>query len=416
MDAYAYRYLATSVKDYPTRRRRTRLPSKAPNERNRLPLPAMVQIERQSRHVSKRPRHDLKRAAFSLSEARTIVGEFFTPRAWIYWTDLLVSWCLAITAYWAVSQATVPLAIRGMCFVVSCLLIYRCALFIHELVHLRAGTFRAFRFVWNVLCGIPFLIPSFVYYTHLDHHRRKHYGTRHDGEYMPLSGLPPWYILFYLSQCLVIPGLAIIRFGIMTPLTWLHPKIRDWVHARASSMIMDPLYIRPLPTRSTLRVIRLQELACFLYIAASAAAFLTGRVPWFVLGQAYATGVVVVTINALRTLGAHRWLNTDGGEMSFIEQMVDSVNYSRRPLISGLWAPVGLRFHALHHIFPTMPYHALATAHRRLLRELPSDSPYRLTEGESLFTSIGLLWRRAGQAHQRRRSIHVQALQSRCPK
>jgi fatty acid desaturase len=320
-----------------------------------------------------------------------------------------------------------PLWARGLCFVVSCLLIYRCALFIHELVHLRAGTFRAFRFFWNLLCGIPFLIPSFVYYTHLDHHRRKHYGTRHDGEYMPLSGLPPWHILFYLSQSLVIPALAIVRFGLMTPLSWLHPKIRHWVHAHASSMIMDPLYIRPLPTRQTLRVIRVQEVACFAFIVGWAASMITGRLPWFVLGQAYATGVVIVTINALRTLGAHRWLNTDGRQMTFVEQMVDSVNYSRRPFLSALWAPLGLRFHCLHHIFPTMPYHALPTAHRRLLAELPSDSPYRLTEGESLCTAIGLIWRRASEAHRRNPALGTsgcrapgtapsEALQSQCPK
>jgi fatty acid desaturase len=125
---------------------------------------------------------------------------------------------------------------------------------------------------------------------------------------------------------------------------------------------------------------------------------------------------VIITINAVRTLGAHRWLNADGREMTFVEQMVDSVNYSRHPLTAGLWAPVGLRFHALHHIFPTMPYHALATAHRRLLRDLPSDSPYRLTEGESLLTAIRLLWRRADESCRQRRAAEVLALQTRFPK
>lgn len=376
----------------------------------------MATVRLLSRVPASPSRTNPESAGFSLSQARSIVGEFFAPKAWIYWTDMLVSWGVAVTAFHLVRQSYMPLWARCLCFVVSCLFIYRSALFIHELVHLRAGTFRAFRFVWNVLCGIPFLIPSFVYYTHLDHHRRKHYGTRQDGEYMPLTGLPPWHILFYLSQSFVIPALALIRFGLMTPLTWLHPKIRDWVHARASSMIMDPLYIRPLPTRQTLRIIRIQEVACFGFIVLVATLMIRGRLPVFVLGQAYATGVVIVTINALRTLGAHRWLNTDGRQMTFVEQLVDSVNYSRRPLIAELWAPVGLRFHALHHIFPTMPYHALGTAHRRLLAELPSDSPYRLTEGESLSTAIGLLWRRASQAHQRHSSSTAKSPQSPCPK
>ena len=76
-------------------------------------------------------------------------------------------------------------------------------------------------------------------------------------------------------------------------------------------------------------------------------------------------------------------------------QMLDSVNYPKNAFVGELWAPVGLRFHALHHIFPTMPYHALATAHKRLIRDLPSDSPYRGCNSDSLADVLRTLWRRA---------------------
>ena len=220
-------------------------------------------------------------------------------------------------------------------------------LFIHELVHIRDGEFKAFRFVWNLLCGIPFLIPSFVYYTHLDHHRRKHYGTKEDGEYIPLANMPAWQLVFYLSQVFVIPLLAIIRFGILTPLSWVSSAVRSWTHRHASSMIMDPLYIRPLPTPKVLRTIRFQELMCFLWIA-----FITVRLttsfgllfeeplPWTFLVQLYCTAVFIITINALRTLGAHRWTN-DGTEMNFVEQMLDSVNFPKNPFFSTLMGAGG---------------------------------------------------------------------------
>lgn len=346
---------------------------------------------------------------FSLAQARRIVGDHFTPKPWIYWTDFLASFALGVAcfAYVRHPEAIVagaawhwPLSIA--LFVVSGLAYYRSTLFIHELVHIRATEFTAFRIVWNLLCGIPFLIPSFVYYTHLDHHRRKHYGTQGDGEYIPLATMPAWTILVYLSQVFAIPILAVVRWGLLTPLTWVSPRFRQWVLRHASSMIMDPKYIRPLPTLRAMRMIRFQEVCCFLFVWAVIARmtmsygilFKEPLSPMFLV-QAYLTAVFIVAINALRTLGAHRWTHGDESEMTFVEQMLDSVNYPENPLIGGLWAPVGLRFHALHHIFPTMPYHALATAHARLMRELPANSPYRRCNARSLTESLTTLWRRA---------------------
>lgn len=354
---------------------------------------------------------DTEHGEFSLSEARRIVGEYFKPNPWIYWPDFLLSmgfgvFFFSLVHYPETITANVawhwPIRIVG--FLVSSLLYYRAVLFIHELVHIRDGEFKAFRFVWNLLCGIPFLAPSFTYYTHLDHHRRKHYGTDADGEYMPLANQSIWHILFYFSQVLIIPVLAVIRFGILTPLTWISPKLRDLIHRRASSMVMDPAYIRPQPTPKTLRMIRLQEVLCFLWIAfmtfrfnASLGIMSTEPMPLTLLLQVYLTGVFIISINALRTLGAHRWTN-DGTEMNFVEQMLDSVNYPKRPVLGALWAPVGLRWHALHHIFPTMPYHALAKAHARLSENLPANSPYHKCSAESLPDEIRTLWRRARES------------------
>lgn len=356
---------------------------------------------------------------FSLSQARTIVGECLRPNPWIYWTDFLTSWSIGVAAFATVTHPQLlasnalwhnaDLAARTdwhwpvmvAMFFVSSLLYYRCSLFIHELVHIRADEFKAFRFVWNMLCGIPFLIPSFVYYTHLDHHRRKHYGTHEDGEYISLSNMPARQILVYLSQILVLPILGVVRWGILTPMTWFSPRLRNWVHQHMSSMIMDPKYIRPLPTKKALRIIRMQEVLCFLFICfiamrmtMSYGLLFNEPLPPSMLLQIYLTGTFIVAMNALRTLGAHRW-TSHGTEMNFIDQMLDSINYPHAPLIGGLWAPIGLRFHALHHIFPTMPYHAMAKAHRRLMAELPADSPYRQTEARSLTMEIIRLWKRA---------------------
>lgn len=344
-------------------------------------------------------------ASFSLAEARHLVKDLFEPSSTIYWTDFLVSITVGYSCF-AVTRRVLPamiveqeypfhlIALFVALFLIHCLALYRAALFIHELVHLKGNSFGAFRIGWNLLCGIPFLMPSFLYYTHLDHHRRKHYGTEHDGEYLPLGSQRPWAIAWYLSQSFIIPALAVLRFLVLTPLSWISPRFRFWIQRHASSMVMDPSYVRPLPTAEVLRIWRMQEAACFLVCLVVAIRLIRGDMPLGFLPHVYATGVIIIFLNSIRTLGAHRFTN-DGGEMTFTEQLVDSVNYPNRPFLTGLWAPVGLRFHALHHLFPSMPYHNLAEAHRRLMEALPADSPYRLTEGFSLVDSIKQLLRRS---------------------
>src|SRR5581483_5280335 len=133
---------------------------------------------------------------FSIREARSIVGDLFEPKAAIYWTDFLLSMAVGGGCFFLSRRVFEPLSIPGLLSAfAACLAYYRGALFIHELIHLRAGSFRVFRIVWNLLCGIPFLMPSFLYYTHLAHHARKHYGTPDDGEYLPLATGPRSEIL-----------------------------------------------------------------------------------------------------------------------------------------------------------------------------------------------------------------------------
>ena len=161
-------------------------------------------------------------------------------------------------------------------------------------------------------------------------------------------------------------------------------------------MVIDPSYLRPLPSPKALRVIRLQELLCFQFclgVAVIPPVFLD-RWPIPFLVQAYLTGVTIVTINAIRTLGAHHYGN-DGAEMSFSAQVADSLNYPHGGLLTELWAPVGTRYHALHHLFPALPYHALPEAHRRLMQQLPLDSPYRQTESPSLLASMRETFRKS---------------------
>jgi fatty acid desaturase len=345
-------------------------------------------------------------SSFSLTEARSIVRDLFKPVAWIYWVDFVTT-ILVGHLFFALTRLAIETPIASpvlkvvlICgtFAVQCACYYRAVMFVHELVHLPEKKLRLFRIVWNLLCGIPFLVPSFTYYTHLDHHRGKSFGTEHDGEYLSLAKVSPGWIVVYLTQGLWVPLLAILRFGLLTPLTWVCRPLQRLILQRASSLVMDPSYVRPVPNASAARIIRLQEVACFLFLVGvwTFALCVLQRWPILYLIQGYATAVVLVTMNAVRTLASHRW-TSDGEEGTFVEQMLDSVTLDSDSLLAILINPVGLRYHATHHLFPSMPYHNMRRAHKRLMSELPADSPYRRTVSHSIWPVIVELWEAAAR-------------------
>jgi len=106
---------------------------------------------------------------------------------------------------------------------------------------------------------------------------------------------------------------------------------------------------------------------------------------WLLHWYIVAAGVLLV--NQVRTLAAHRYDN-DGAPLDSTGQLLDSVTLNGWPIPTVLAAPLGLRYHALHHFLPTVPYHSLGTLHRRLLAESPSDSPYRRTQSGGIFATV----------------------------
>jgi fatty acid desaturase len=137
---------------------------------------------------------------------------------------------------------------------------------------------------------------------------------------------------------------------------------------------MNPSYVRRVNDDDRFRI-TLCELMCCMRAAAIPGCVLLGFTPWTRLPMLYLLGVSVLILNQLRLLADHHYQG-EGDKMSFSEHLLDSCNYTGRDFFTWLLYPFSIRFHALHHLFPSMPYHNLAAADGYLLETLPADSPY----------------------------------------
>lgn len=308
--------------------------------------------------------------------AAELTRDLTTPGAAIYWVDLILS---VVIGYGAMALAIAgpewPIALAAAA--ISVLALYRAGSFIHELTHIRRSAVSGFWLGWNMLVGIPLLIPSFMYEgIHNLHHQRLRYGTAGDPEYLPLALMKPYSVPLFVLVAALGPLGLLIRYGLLAPLSLIIPPLRRPVVERYSGLVINPAFRRRPATGDARREWIALELAASLWAMALIASLLAGILPLTGFLIAFSIVSATMVINQVRTLVAHLWEN-DGTVMSVTEQYLDSVNVPPPALLPALWAPVGLRYHALHHLLPGVPYHALGEAHRRITHALGGQSTYQ---------------------------------------
>jgi fatty acid desaturase len=189
-------------------------------------------------------------------------------------------------------------------------------------------------------------------------------------------------ILLYYLQVPLLPLLALFRFGVLGPLSFLHPGLRRWVVGRASSYGINPEYVLEPARQTSPRLYALRDAVCGAYVIGLVAAVATGVLPLYFAWRLYVFVVFTIGLNWTRNLAAHRYLDRSAPR-STEGQLEDTITITGGPATELLF-PLGLRYHSLHHALATIPYHNLGRGHRRLMAELAPDSPYRRTIHPSL--------------------------------
>lgn len=328
---------------------------------------------------------------------RHLVRDLHRVKPVTYWSDLLLTAALGWLSF-GVAVALPPFSWSMLAATaIAVLALYRALCFVHEISHQNYRTLPRFEAIWNWLAGYPLLMPSFVYAgVHNDHHKISTYGTAEDPEYLPFARSSKMTTAFALES-LLIPAALLIRFLILTPIGFVFPRFQNLLVVHASSLTINLRYRRSL-TPSLIQKVRRQSAGILLLWALTVALVVTGLVPWRVFAIWYVVCAAASFVNTMRTLGAHAY-ESSGEPLDRMGQLVDSID-TPGSFWTELWAPVGLRYHAVHHYFPGIPYHNLPEAYRRLISAVPLSTSYREMSSPSLPHSLRELYQKGFRAHK----------------
>ncbi|MES2987233.1 MAG: fatty acid desaturase [Pseudomonadota bacterium] len=327
-----------------------------------------------------------------LRAAAEMARDLAAHKPLIYWSDMIASVLIGYGALVvAVTANSIGLGLAAG--LVSALGLYRAISFIHEISHMKPGAVPGFRLGWNLLVGVPLMVPSFMYEdVHVHHHARTKYGTIEDPEYLPLALMKPWTLPMFVIVALLAPIGLLIRYGVLSPLSLVIPPLRKFVVERYSGLVINPSYRRRMPEGRFRTEWLAMEAGASIWAMTFIALVATRTIPLKMVLIGFAIVSVATVINQVRTLVAHLWEN-EGEAMTVTAQYLDSVNVPPPALLPALWAPVGLRYHALHHLLPSVPYHNLAEAHRRITTALEQGSVYHKASYSGLPGLVGQLAR-----------------------
>lgn len=258
----------------------------------------------------------------------------------------------------------------------SSICLHRLVAFVHELCHRRNNErLQRFRLLWDLTVGAIILFPTARFFrSHLVHHRLGIFGTRDDPQYILLRSNPSHFILVIVIAPLLLP------FFLFVPAlsTALFPgKLETWWddHLRSKGLpISHSEVLEPYQNEVTW----LSRYSIVLWIIY--AMVLPSTLPLF-----YAVLVGMWYLITTRMPFEHRLRAHQQQPSTRHDQIVDS--FTIESPTAALLQPLGMRYHAAHHMYPGVPYHNLPELHRTLKRD---NAAYRESMASFFSAMMGL--------------------------
>lgn len=291
----------------------------------------------------------------------------------IFWLDLWVTaiffWCFFILSF-----RTSSILVTGLLLFIASIFLYRGLAFSHEIVH-HPAQLKWFRWVWDLLFGVVSFYPSYLYQSHLDHHKAEQYGTLNDPEYILLADKKK--TLKFLAATVFLPIALIVR-TLLFPISMVSRKFDQLFQNKLHHFTINLQY-QPKPFNDTIKKkICLESSACSFILYGYLVLLMLGVVSFQIAIYWYVVVLLALILNQIRFLFCtHHYTNISSKTLS--EQIADSVNYDSNSLLAIVIAPVGLRYHALHHLFPGIPYHSLKKIHHALQNNCKDSQVYQST-------------------------------------
>lgn len=233
------------------------------------------------------------------------------------------------------------------------LLITSCFAPLHECSHKTAFASRQLSNIVSWLAGLPLLFPPAAYREfHFEHHRHTHDPERDPEIAAGGERFAMWPVYaheyFAVASGLMLLGLRLATLAalVIGPSEWLWQKLMP--------------FVRPKARAETVRQAR--SYAAVYAIAMTGAVYSAPQAIWLVLSLVIGHGAL-----ALYLASEHTGLPTEG---SIFDRT--RTTFTNRVVMFFMW---NMPYHAEHHAYPSVPFHALPELHDLAKEELVHTAP-----------------------------------------